>query len=325
MRRSVAVVVIVLAAIGSTLAATGALHRGASNLLGTRLGIYDAVFVIGRDGAGLRQLTRDQRFHGYAWSPDGRWIASVTTSVDPNGVDVPGPLELVEPSATTVQDVRLGGFGSNVLWQSNRSIKLLVTQSVSNLVDTRLLDIRPRGVVRRGPSLGPIGAAAWAPHGGVLAIVPCGRTRPRLSVDVLSASGRVRHHLGQLPGALPAGVCQDPLAAADEDLAWAPGGRSLFVDLSTGLWRLSLDRNAPRRIESDLLAIAHPRVSPDGRQIVVEARPLGARTGNPGGLVYVLPAAGGRARLLTPNAAQQPAWSPDDSSSRSWATRATRS
>ena len=148
MRRPVVTVVLGLAAIGSALVVTGALRGAGSNLV-PNLGFYDAVFVIGRDGADLRQLTRDQRFHGYAWSPDGRWIASVTTSVDPNGVDVPGPLELVEPPATTVQDVRLGGFGSNVLWQSNRSLKLLVTQSVSNLVDTRLLDIRPRGVVRR--------------------------------------------------------------------------------------------------------------------------------------------------------------------------------
>jgi hypothetical protein len=149
MRRSVVTVVIVLAAIGSAVAATGALHRGASNLLGSKLGIYDAVFVIGRDGAGLRQLTRDQRFHDYAWSPDGRWIASVTRSMDANGIEVRGPLELVKPSATTVHDVRLGGFGSNVVWRSNGSIKLLVTPSV-NVVATRLLDITPSGLVTRG-------------------------------------------------------------------------------------------------------------------------------------------------------------------------------
>ncbi len=310
MRRSAVIVVIVLAAIGTAVAATGALHRAASNLLGTKLGFYDAVFVMGRDGAGLRQLTHDQRFHEYAWSPDGRWIAAVTRSVDAHGIDVQGPLELVELSATTVQDVWLGGFGSDVVWRSNGSIKLLVTRTVSDL-DTRLLDISPSRGVRRGASIGPIGAAAWTPHGGALAIVPCARARAPLSIDVLSASGRKRRHLGQLPGALGAGVCDDLLAAADEDLEWAPDGRSLFVNVSTGLWRLSLEGAAPRRVNGDFPPLSAPAVSPDGRQILAEASPSGARAGNPCCLLYVLPAAGGHARLLTPNAARQPAWSPD--------------
>src|SRR5437588_10467219 len=90
MRRSAAIAVIVLVALGSAGVVIAALV-GAS---GSRLGMYGEVFAVGRDGAGLRQLTHDQRLHAYAWSPDGRWIAMTTRSVNAHGIDVPGPLEL---------------------------------------------------------------------------------------------------------------------------------------------------------------------------------------------------------------------------------------
>jgi hypothetical protein len=47
MHRSVVTVVIVLAAIGSAVVATGELHRAVSNYLVPKLGSYDAVFVMG--------------------------------------------------------------------------------------------------------------------------------------------------------------------------------------------------------------------------------------------------------------------------------------
>jgi hypothetical protein len=55
MRRPAVIVVMVLAAIGTAVAATRALHRAASNLVGTKLGIYDTIFVIGRDLARQKQ------------------------------------------------------------------------------------------------------------------------------------------------------------------------------------------------------------------------------------------------------------------------------
>jgi WD40 repeat protein len=229
--------------------------------------------------------------------------------VDANGLEVQGPLEVIQPSATKVQDISLGGFGSDVVWRSNGSIAVLETSSLGHLVDTRLLTVRPSGAVRRAAAIGPIAAAAWTSNGGALAVARCGPARSHPSIDVLSSSGRLRRHLGPLPGALSAGACEDPLAGADEDLAWTPDGRSLFVDLSTGLWALSLDGASPRRIEQSFLPLTAPAVSPDGRQIVIEGS--GARAGNSGGLLYVMPAAGGPTRQITTNPASQPAWSPD--------------
>src|SRR5207245_9325195 len=52
-----------------------------------------------------------------------------------------------------------------------------------------------------------------------------------------------------------------------------------------------------------------PAVSPDGRQLVIGLSRT--RAGNTGELLYLLPAGGGPARLLTPEFAGEPAWSPN--------------
>ncbi len=302
------IALVVLAAVAGTIAAVVAIDRSDSDSLRAKLGVYDAVFVVARDGAKLIQLTHDRRFHDYAWSPDGRRIAAVTSSMDGHGADVQGPLELLQPSTKTARAVRLGGIGSNVVWRSNQSTQLLSTSSHGKIADTRLIHVDADGTVRRAASVGPIGAAAWASRGGSLAIVACARTRAPLGLEVLSAAGRLRRDLGRLPGSIGAGVCEDPLAAADEDLGWAPDGRALFLTTSSGLWEYSPSGASRRRIDSDVVARSAPAVSPDGRRLVIEAQ---ASAPDAGVRLYLLQASGGPARLLVTSAASHPAWSPD--------------
>jgi Tol biopolymer transport system component len=292
---------IVLVALGGAGVTIAALSGAFSSSLGT----YGAVFVVDRDGRGLRRLTNDQRLHELAWSPDGRWIAMATRSVSQHGIDVPGPLELARASTGRVHDVSLGGFGSEIVWRSNTSMELLLTRSDSEVVDTRVVDVGLTGAIGRGASIGRIGAAGWAPGGRALAIVPCDRAHHRFNIDLLSASGRLRRHLAELPGALPEGACVDPLAGAG--LVWAPDGRSLYTVLSNGLWRFPLDGAAARRIVSG--EPFEPAVSPDGRRLVIGLSRT--RAGDTGELLYLLPAGGGSARLLTPPFAGEPAWAPD--------------
>jgi Tol biopolymer transport system component len=295
--------VIALVALGSA----GVTIAALLGAFGSSLGMYGAIFVADRDGGGLRRLTQDQRFHGYAWSPDGRWIATATRSVNPHGIDVPGPLELARASTGRVHDVFLSGFGSDIVWRSNTSIELLLTSSHSEVVNTRLVDVGLTGTVRLGAWIGRVGGAAWTPDGSALAILTCGPSHRRFTIDVLSPSGRLAGHLGRLPGALPEGACADPDATADENLVWAPDGRSLYVVLSSGLWRFSRNGAAPRRIGSE--EPSEPAVSPDGRQLVIGLSRT--RAGDTGELLYLVPAGGGPARLLTPEFASEPAWSPD--------------
>jgi dipeptidyl aminopeptidase/acylaminoacyl peptidase len=302
MRRSAVIAVIVLVALGSA----GVTIAALVGAFDSHLGEYGGIFVVGRDGSGLRRLTHDQRFHEYAWAPDGRWIAMATRSVNAHGLDVPGPLELARASTARVQDVFLGGFGSDIAWRSNNSIELLLTSSHSEVVSTRLVDVGLKGTVRAGAWIGPVGAAAWTPDGSALAIVACARAHGHFSIDVLSPSGRLGRRLPQPPGALPEGTCEDPDAPGE--LLWAPDGRWLYVVLSSGLWRLSLKGAAPQRILTEEPE-SEPAFSPDGRQLVVGLSRT--RAGNTGELLYLLPATGGSARLLTSEFASGPTWSPD--------------
>ena len=48
-----------------------------------------ALFIVNRDGSGLRQLNNDPRFHHQpAWSPDGEWIAYILWQGRGRGTDV---------------------------------------------------------------------------------------------------------------------------------------------------------------------------------------------------------------------------------------------
>jgi dipeptidyl aminopeptidase/acylaminoacyl peptidase len=227
-----------------------------------------------------------------------------TRSVDTHGIEIAGPLELVQVSTGAVRDVYLGSFGSEIVWRSNAGIELLSTSSRSEIMDTRLVDVRLAGTVDRRASIGRIGAAGWAPGGGALAIVPCGKTHTS-SVELLSPAGRRLRQLAQLAGALPEGACLDP--AASTLLVWAPDGHSLYVALSSGLWRVSLTGEPARRIQDS--EASEPVLSPDGRQLIVAQSKT--RGGNTGKLLFVLPATGGPARLLTTEFASEAAWSPD--------------
>ena len=131
MRRSAVMALI------TALALSGA-GVGVAALLGafsSSLGEYGAVFLVNRNGGDLRRVTHDRRFHGYAWSPNGRWLAMSTRSVDAHGIDVPGPLELVEATTSRVHDVFLANFVEEVAWQSNTSIELVVTRQEMVLQD----------------------------------------------------------------------------------------------------------------------------------------------------------------------------------------------
>jgi IstB-like ATP binding protein len=94
------------------------------------LGMYGEIFVVNPDGRGLRQLTHDQRFHSYAWSPDGRWIAAATRSVDAHGIEMPGPLELFERAASC----SCGAWSAFPSWSATRSAYIPFNPQAANLM-----------------------------------------------------------------------------------------------------------------------------------------------------------------------------------------------
>jgi dipeptidyl aminopeptidase/acylaminoacyl peptidase len=268
---------------------------------------YDAVYVVSVDGSGLRKLTSDKRDHQYVWSPDGRQIvAQSDTAEAPNSL--PGPIELMAAGGGAVREVHAAGFAFDPAWRSERALELLDTASVSEIRPTRILELSLPGTVRLGRSIGPIGAAAWSPAGGLLAIVPC-RGGSYRAIELLPAIGQPARRLGELNGSLGPGVCLDPTAEADEALVWAPAGHSLYVRTSRGLWRYRLAGGPPELVEPGSQKGFAATVSPDGKLLVTEGE--GVRRGNTVSLLYLRPAAGGRKRLLTAQPGSAPVWSPD--------------
>jgi Tol biopolymer transport system component len=268
---------------------------------------YDAVYVVSVDGSGLRKLTGDKRDHQYVWSPDGRQIvAQSDTAESPNSV--PGPIELMGAGGGAVRDVHAAGFAFDPAWRSERTLELLDTASVSEVRPTHILELSLPGTIGLGRSIGPIGAAAWSPDGGLLAIVPC-RAGSYHDIELLSAIGQPERRLGWLQGSLGAGVCSDPTAEADEALVWAPAGQSLYVRTSRGLWRYRLAGGPPELVEAGSQTGFAAAVSPDGKQLVIEGEAV--RRGNTVSLHYLRSAAGGRTRPLTAQTGGEPVWSPD--------------
>jgi Tol biopolymer transport system component len=204
--------------------------------------------------------------------------------------------------------VHAAGFAFDPAWRSEHALELLDTASVSETRRTRILELSLPGTVRLGRSIGPIGAAAWSPDGRLLAILPC-RGGSYHDVERLPAIGQPERRLGGLHGSLGPGVCLDPAAEADEALVWAPAGRSLYVRTTRGLWRYRLTGGPPELVEAGSQTGFAAAVSPDGKQLVIEGEAV--RRGNTVSLLYLRPAAGGRARLLTAQPGGEPAWSPD--------------
>lgn len=265
----------------------------------------EQVYVVGREGAGLRQLTHDDRFHGApAWSPDGRVIASATTGVrrtDGGAVDTPGAIELVASDGSRARQLRPGGYPSQPAWLDSRRLAFLSREEGPD-PGTRaaIVVIGASGRVWHRTSLGPVTEdAAWSPSRRVLAFVRGCQCTPRVGpqpdIVLVGDDGGGEKRLTRSQ-------------ETEHALAWAPNGRALLFTSGAGLWTVSRSGGAPRRIAGGLV-LAFAAWSPDARRLVVGA--VTAR-GDRRFHLYALPATGGQLRQLTDEVATAPpAWSPD--------------
>jgi dipeptidyl aminopeptidase/acylaminoacyl peptidase len=105
---------------------------------------------------------------------------------------------------------------------------------------------------------------------------------------------------------------------------WTPGGKSWIATAAPGsgdanwyvakLYRVDAHSGAMHEVYKPKLQIADPRISPDGKNVAfIEG--LMSDEGSTGGDVYIVPAAGGAARDLTPSIKASPsalAWEDSD-------------
>jgi len=222
-----------------------------------------------------------------AWSPDGRRLAFVSDAV--GGEEQVFLTDVSRPDPKPRQITRLHGHLSSLSFSPDgRSVAFLFIEG------------------HKGPA-GPLQATAR--DAGVVGEHP---VEQRLAIADL-ASGDVR-----------------TLSPADlyvYEYDWAPDGRSFAATAAHGsgddnwyvaeLYTLNRESGEMRSLWKPPVdvQIAVPRVSPDGKSIALIGGIM-SDEGSTGGDVYLVPAAGGEVRNLTPGRAASPAWLAWTSASR---------
>ena len=280
------------------------------------------LFVAGRDGSGLRQLTHGDRFHGAAaWSPDGRLIASRVSSVrhkDGEYIPTPGAIEVIAVGGSRTRLLRAGGSASSPAWQhEGRRLAFLSRRGPLEARTTIVVMSLGARVLKRTPIGLVTPDVAWSPDGGTLAFVRgTGAVRVPTSRPGRSrARPKAPSRIGPEPDIFlirsnGGGERRLTRSAAEEnDVAWSRDQKTILFVRGRGrsLWRVSRDGAGLRRLAGRLI-IAFP-ASPSGRRVV-----LGAVTvrGDRRFHLYSLSASGGPPRALTGEVGTQPAaWSPD--------------
>jgi dipeptidyl aminopeptidase/acylaminoacyl peptidase len=222
------------------------------------------------------------------WSPDGRRLAFLSDAAAAGQLDL-YVFSVGEGTARPRRLTRLAGQVSEPRWSPDgRSIALLVIEGRSAKAGPLAAVPRDSGVVGETPQeqrLAVIDAAAGPAAGAAT-------DKPRL-------------------------VSPPDLFVYEYD--WAPDGRSFAATAAHGsgddnwyvaeLYSIAADGSGARSLwKPDVSTqIANPRISPDGRSIALIGG-LMSDEGATGGDVYLVPAAGGPARDVTPGIAASPAW-----------------
>ena len=282
-------------------AAAGPVANGPLTLLANHHVPYDdeqvaAVGVFGATGAvfhcsamkGCYELT------GFAWSPNGRWLAigadTVSIASDYNGLHL--------YNLATGRDIRLAtGHVAQLSWSRDGSKLAYVAASFMAPSEIYVRDLTapaPAKLLKTGTA-GRDAFPTWSPDGRRIAFATKSDDG-RWSVSTIATDGSSRRVL-----------------ARGDSPAWSPDGRLIAyrgrcgrISLMTPDGRRVLPAHAGRGACSEIGVAGAPVWSPDGRQIA-----MATRSGT-----YVMGRGGGHLHLVTPEdglgtwGTGLPAWQP---------------
>jgi TolB protein len=227
-------------------------------------GTAGGIFVMDADGANARQLT-DVPLAGPAWSPDGRWIAAVSSHGYQGGypeiylvaVDGSGMQQLTSFERVPTDSLYMGS--SFPAWSPDSRLLAFVTERLDGPSDVYVMDVAG-GQARRVTDLeGRAVSPRWSPDGASIAFAT---DFPRPDVYVTHADG------------------SDPRNLTDDDWGdlqpdWAPDGQRLaFVketDAGSELRVVAADGSAVCATPIGVATDPSPRWSPGGDQILFSA------------------------------------------------------
>ncbi|WP_223757116.1 S9 family peptidase [Myxococcus sp. RHSTA-1-4] len=267
------------------------------------------------------------RFRQVALAPNGKRVAWVESGSEPgsrNGGGVIQVLDLSEPGAKPVHvTVCLGHSACNessLTWDSDgRRLAFLSDAGLGGTAQLYVVDVVSNGPARKLTSFTTaVSAPRWAPDGDSVAVL------------VMQGDG-AEHAKGPTgPASRETGVVQEShpvrrVAVVDADgdghrfvspehlfvyeFSWSPDSETLAITAApppgdanwwvAKLHAVDVESGRARLLHAPKWALAEPTWSPDGKHVAfIEG--LMSDQGVHGGDVHVVPAAGGKARNVTP-------------------------
>ena len=287
-------------------------------------------------GGLLDTLDRVRAFHETAISPDGRrvaWVEDVSAAAETTAIYLRtiGAPAADTHSVTASNDGR-GHRESGVAWSSDsHSLAFLSDNGSPGQQQIYVIDVDGNGPARRVTSAkGQLAQPHWSPDGKELAVLfVAGSTQGTGALVAYKPdSGVVGDGVEEQRIAIVAlatGAVREvsPTNMYVYDYDWSPDGQAFVAEAVEGsgtnnywiaqLYVVRADTGATKSIWKPSLQIAGPRWSPDGKSIAV-IHGIMSDEGSTGGDVYVVPAAGGAAKNVTPDlegSARALAWRPD--------------
>jgi dipeptidyl aminopeptidase/acylaminoacyl peptidase len=294
----------------------------------------------------LDTATAGETFRGVALSPDGARVAWVEAVRDKDGRPTPrsavfiadlaqtggdtgSPRQVTARAAKAAHDANTAEIAeSEPTWSPDNRRLAFVSDAAGGEEQVFLVDLsQPEPQLRQVTRLhGHLSTPRFSPDGRAIAFLYIeGRKGP---AGPLQATARDAGVVGEHPEEQRLAVADlasgDVRTLSPSDLYvyeydWAPDGRSFAATAAHGsgddnwyvaeLYTLNRESGEMRSLWKPPInvQIAVPRISPDGRAIALIGGIM-SDEGLTGGDVYLVPAAGGEARDLTPGRAASPAW-----------------
>jgi dipeptidyl aminopeptidase/acylaminoacyl peptidase len=275
--------------------------------------VYDALLSTAR----VRQV---------ALAPDGRrvaWVESGTGEGARNGGTAIQVLDLAEPDAKPVQVTVCLGSGacneSSLAWSPDgRRLAFLSDAGLGGPAQLYVADVA-EGPARKLTSFtAAVSAPRWAPEGDSVAVLvmqgPGAEHAKGPTGPASRETGVVQEaHPVRRVAVVPAGGGEPRLVSPESlyvyEYAWSPDGKQLALTAApppgdanwwvAKLHAVDVASGRARLVYSPRWALAEPTWSPDGKHVAfIEG--LMSDQGSHGGDVLVVPAAGGKARNVTP-------------------------
>ncbi len=279
----------------------------------------------------LDSLNAVHEFSEVAISPDGKQAAWVESQHGPNGepssssaisvADLSRPN--IKPRRVTAGDGSEAYAEHNIAWSpDSRQLAFLSDKGDAGQLQLYVEDV-PEGAARRLTNLrGFLDAPAWSPDGKTLAFLFIENAPRRAGplAPMTPPSGEIESHIYEqrLTTVDVASGTVRQLSPADlyvYEYEWSPDGQRFVATGAHGagdanwwvaqLYTIDGASGEIQEILKPSFQIAEPRWSPDGKRIAFIGG-LMSDEGSTGGDIYMIPAAGGEVRDLTPKIPASP-------------------